>query len=109
MAYGKFEFNGSGLGFFWLFIWTTVLSIVTLGLSFPWTASATMRWVMGNTTIDGKQLCFKGTGMGFFGNWLLIIILTFVTIGIYTPWGACRITRWAINNTYYAEAGDVEA
>lgn len=108
MAHGKFEFTGTGLSCLWLVIWTTVLSIITLGLSFPWIVSAMMRWVTKNTTIDGKQLCFKGTGLGFFGNWLLILILTVITLGIYTPWGMCRSYKWIINNTYYADEGDIE-
>ena len=108
MAYGKFEFYGTGLSCLWLFIWTTVLSVITFGLCFPWTASAFMRWIAENTTIDGKQLCFKGTGLGFFANWLLMLIFTLITFGIYLPWGICRINRWAINNTYYASEGDIE-
>ncbi|MCP4123009.1 MAG: DUF898 domain-containing protein [Bacteroidetes bacterium] len=108
MAHGKFEFNGTGMSCLWLFIWTTVLSLLTFGLSFPWTASATMRWITKNTTIDGKQLCFKGSGLGFFGNWLLILIFTVITIGIYIPWGFCRSSKWIINNTYYTDEGDTE-
>jgi uncharacterized membrane protein YjgN (DUF898 family) len=81
---------------------------LTLGLFFPWSASAGMRWITKNTAIDGKQLCFKGTGAGYFGNWLLILILTVITLGIYMPWGICRIYKWAINNTYFADAGDLD-
>jgi hypothetical protein len=109
MAYGKFEFSGTGISCLWLFIWTTVLSIITFGLCFPWTTSAFMRWITENTTINGKQLCFKGTGLGFFANWLLLLVLTIITFGIYMPWGICRINRWIINNTYFANEGDVEA
>ena len=109
MAHGKFEFKGTGGSCLWLFIWTTVLSVLTLGLFFPWAASATMGWVTKNTTVDGKQLCFKGTGVGFFGNWLLMLLLGIMPLGIYIPWGMCRMYKWAINNTYYADAGDVEA
>lgn len=108
MAHGNFEFSGTGIGCLWLLIWTTVLTTLTFGLFFPWSASAIMRWATKNVTIDGKQLCFKGTGVGYFGNWLLILIFTVITLGIYIPWGICRINKWAINNTYYADAGDVE-
>lgn len=108
MAHGNFEFNGKGIGCFWLIIWTTVLSVITLGLFFPWAASAGMQWVTKHTMIDGRQLCFKGTGLGYFANWLLILILTLFTLGLYLPWGVCRINKWVINNIYYADAGDVE-
>ena len=108
MAYGKFEFNGSGIGYLWLFIWTALLTFLSFGLFFPWAVSATQRWMAANIKIDGKQLCFKGSGVGFFANWLLIFILSIITFGIYIPWGAVRLFRWVVNNTYFAGAGDVE-
>ena len=30
-----FEFDGSGFGYLWLCIWTTVLTVITCGLFFP--------------------------------------------------------------------------
>ena len=84
------------------------INVLTLGLFFPWSESAVMRWVTKNKAIDGRQLFFKGTGVGFFGNWLLILIISVITFGMYMPWGTCRIYKWTINNTYYADADDVE-
>ena len=34
-----FEFDGSGFGYLWLCIWTTVLTVITCGLFFPWAYS----------------------------------------------------------------------
>ena len=31
-----FEFEGSGFGYLWLCIWTTVLSVITFGFFFQW-------------------------------------------------------------------------
>ena len=31
-----FEFDGSGFGYLWLCIWTTVLTVITCGLFFQW-------------------------------------------------------------------------
>jgi len=108
MPSGKFDFSGSGAGMLWLCIWTTVLTICTLGLFWPWAMSATVKWIAERSSIDGKQLTFKGTGAGFFGTFLLILVLTVVTLGIYSPWGICRFYRWIINNLYFAESGDAE-
>jgi len=108
MAHGKFEFKGTGLGFLWLFIWTSLLTIVTLGIFTPWAVAAQMRWLTAHTEIDGKQLCFKGSGIGFFANWILTIILTVITIGIYMPWGMVRYIRWILHNTYFADPEDME-
>jgi uncharacterized membrane protein YjgN (DUF898 family)/DNA-directed RNA polymerase subunit RPC12/RpoP len=108
MAHGKFEFRGTGLGFLWLFIWTFLLTIFTLGIFAPWAVAAQMRWITAHTKIDGEQLCFKGSGIGYFINGLLIAILTIITLGIYLPWGIVRYIRWIVHNTYFADPGDVE-
>ena len=68
-----FEFDGSGFGYLWLCIWTTVLTVITCGLFFPWAYSAQQRWICSNTYVNGRQLRFEGTGFGFFFQWLLIL------------------------------------
>lgn len=108
MAHGKFEFSGTGLGYLWLCIWTTLLTILTLGIFLPWAVAAQLRWITAHTKIDGKQLCFKGSGAGYFVHWLLTWILTIITLGIYYPWGIVRYIRWIVGNTYFADPGDVE-
>ena len=77
-----FEFDGSGFGYLWLCIWTTVLTVITCGLFFPWAYSAQQRWICSNTYVNGRQLRFDGTGFGFFFQWLLIMVLTTITFGI---------------------------
>ena len=108
MAHGEFRFKGRGLSFFWLAVWTSVLTVLTAGLFWPWANSAQLRWIAERTFVDGKQLTFKGSGLGFFGTWLLVLVLTIITLGIYLPWGYCRILRWQTNNLHYADGGDVE-
>ncbi len=108
MAHGEFRFKGKGLSYFWLGLWTSVLTAVTLGLFWPWASTAQTRWMAEHTAIDGKQLTFKGSGAGFFGTWLLVAFLSIITLGLYMPWGFCRILRWQVNNLYFADAGDVE-
>ena len=108
MASGTFEFRGTGLSFFWLMVWTYVLTVITFGLFWPWAYTAQQKWIAENSFIDGKQLVFKGTGLGFFGTWLVIMIFIIITFGIYTPWAFCRIKRWQFNNLFFADAGDLE-
>ena len=108
MAHGSFQFKGSGLSYWWLAFWTTILTVVTLGIFWPWAYCAKQKWVAKNTYIDGKQLVFKGSGAGIFATWLLIVVLSVVTLFLYAPWGACRIKRWQINNLHYADEGDHE-
>ena len=54
-----FEFDGSGFGYLWLCIWTTVLTVITCGLFFPWAYSAQQRWICSNTYVNGRQLRFE--------------------------------------------------
>ena len=108
MAHGEFEFKGKGLSYLWLMIWTSVLTVITFSIFWPWAYSAQQRWIAERSYIDGKQLMFKGTGIGLFGTWLLVLFLSIITIGIYAPWGYCRIKRWQFNNLYFADEGDVE-
>lgn len=102
MSNKVFEFRGTGIGYIWLLLWTTVVSILTLGLFFPWAYSALQRWIASNTFVNGRQLVFTGTGIGFFWTWLLIMILSAVTFGIFIPWGYCMLKRWETNNLDFA-------
>lgn len=99
----KFEFRGSGLGYFWLFLWTSLVSIITFGLFFPWAYSAQQRWIADNTYVGGRRQAFVGSGLGLLGHWLLIMILTFITFGLYMPWAYCRLKRWEVENTVFAD------
>lgn len=100
----SFEFRGSGLGYFWLFIWTSILTLITFGLFFPWSYSAQQRWISSNTYVNGQPLVFHGTGLGFLGHCLIAMLLTLITLGIYAPWAYCRIKRWETDNTALADA-----
>lgn len=97
-----FVFEGSGFGYLWLLIWTTILTVITCGLFFPWSYSAQQRWICSNTYVEGRQLEFTGTGLGFFFQWLIILILVTITFGLYTPWGYCQFKRWETENTKFA-------
>ena len=98
-----FEFRGTGFGYLWLLIWTSVISVITLGLYFPWAYSALQRWIADNTYVNDRQLVFTGSGIQFLGHWLLIMILTFITLGLYAPWAYCQLKRWETENTYFAD------
>jgi uncharacterized membrane protein YjgN (DUF898 family) len=102
MTNKAFDFRGTGFGYLWLLVWTTFISIITIGLFFPWGYSAQQRWKASNTYINGQQLVFNGTGVGFLGHWVSIVILSMITFGIYIPWAACQIERWKVENMDFA-------
>ena len=51
-----FVFVGSGLGYLWLLIWTTVVSIITVGLFFPWAKYIVMMQVLDTTPLKDITL-----------------------------------------------------
>ncbi len=108
MAHGEFVFQGKGGSLLWMYIWTSLLIMITFGIYFPWAYCHWQRWRAKNTYIDGQQLVFKGTGGTLFGIWLLTWFLCLITLGIYGPWGFCRYLRWQASNTYFADPGDNE-
>ncbi len=103
MANKVFEFRGSGLGYCWLLLWTTIVSVLTVGLFFPWAYSAQQRWIASNTYVNDRQLIFNGSGMSFLLTWLIIMVLCAITCGLFTPWGYCMLKRWETDNTGFAD------
>ncbi|MDD5502967.1 MAG: DUF898 family protein [Candidatus Thermoplasmatota archaeon] len=100
---GMFEFKGKGLSFFWLLLWTSFLTSITIGIFFPWAYCARLRWGAKNLYYNGKRMQFKGDGLDLLGQWLLMLLLIIITLGIYTPWAYCRIMRWTAEHTSFEE------
>lgn len=104
-----FMFDGGAATFFGTSILAMLVSLLTLGLFFPYSVVLVMRWTMKHTYIEGKRLAFFGSAAALFGHWMLWWLLTIVTFGIYGFWVVPRMTRWVVENTdfdpAYAAAG----
>jgi uncharacterized membrane protein YjgN (DUF898 family) len=81
------------LGFF--------ITILTLGICFPWALCLMYRWETKHTIIDGKRLRFDGSAMGLFGLWIKWLLLLIITIGIYSFWLGISLKKWRIKNTHF--------
>ena len=100
MPKGNCEFNGSGREYLSLFvIHLFLLSMVTLGIYFPWAWVRLFKLRASHTLINGKEVIFTGTGLKLFGICLVNILLTIITLGIYSPWAICKISKWKARNT----------
>jgi uncharacterized membrane protein YjgN (DUF898 family) len=58
----RMAFHGQGLDFFILVLKTTLLTIATLGLYYPWSRCQRLNYLYRNTTIGNHNLLFHGTG-----------------------------------------------
>lgn len=100
----ELSFQGNGINLLGLVLLVALLSAITCGIYSFWGQVSITRWILRNTTLDGRPLDFSGTGMQFLGLSLLHGLLCAITLSIWLPWAAVAFTRWYLANIYYAEA-----
>jgi len=81
------------LGFF--------ITLITLGICYPWALCMVYGWETNHTVINGHRLKFNGTAVGLFGNWLKWLLLTIITVGIYGFWLNIALKKWKVKHTSF--------
>ena len=97
------KFTGGLLGLIGISILQVLLTVITLGLAYPWAVCMKERWIAKHTIIDGKQLVFDGTGVQLIGKYLLWWFLTLITFGIYSFWLNIKMKQWVVKHTHMVE------
>ncbi len=100
----SFRFDGAGLNLLLTMLGGYLLSIVTLGIYFPWFFVSLTKFFVDNTSIktpQGEQLKleFEGGGGTLFGRLIVGYVLTLVTLGIYFPWFVASLYDFYAENT----------
>jgi len=85
----KLNFTGKGGELFGLFISNILLTVITLGLYFPWAKASILRYMYSHTELDGDHFTFHGTGNEMFKGFLmayalLIVLASPLIVGIVT-------------------------
>ena len=99
---GKSNFDG-GLGQFigWAILgW--LVTVLTLGICFPWAVCMMYGWKINHTIIEGRRLKFTGTAPSLFGHWIKWLLLTIITLGIYGLWVSIKLEQWKARHTEFA-------
>ena len=78
-----------------------IVTLITLGICFPWSFCMIYRWEAKHTVIEGKRLYFDGTALQLFGSWIKWFFLTLITLGIYGLWLPIKFKKWKIKHTRY--------
>jgi hypothetical protein len=78
-----------------------LVTVVTLGICYPWALCMTYGWRINHTVIKGRRLKFTGRAVDLFGHWLLWIFLTIITLGIYSFWLFIALEKWRVKNTAF--------
>ena len=80
-----------------------VVTIISLGICFPWAFTMVYSWEAKHTVIEGKRLSFDGTAIELFGLWIKWLLLTIITLGIYSFWVAISLKKWKTRHTHFAK------
>ncbi|WP_019989117.1 YjgN family protein [Rudanella lutea] len=76
----RLRFVGTGADLFGIYLLNMLLSIVTLGLYYPWAKAAVLRYTYANTHLDNSPFQFHGTGKEIFVGFLKAVA---VIVGVY--------------------------
>ena len=77
-----------------------LVTVLTLGICFPWAVCMMQNWEVKHTVIDGYRLMFDGKAIQLFGNWIKWILLTIITLGIYAFWVNIKMKKWVTKHTH---------
>jgi len=96
---GRFHFDGGTATYLGTGILQVLVTVLTLGICYPFALVLGQRWRAKHSYIDGQRLMFTGSAWGLFGNWIKWLLLIIVTVGIYGFWVGPRIARWKWEHT----------
>lgn len=96
-------FDGGLLGLLGVSILGFIITVITLGICYPWALCMVYGWKINHTVIKGRRLKFNGSPIGLFGNWIKWFLLCVVTLGIYSLWLGIALEKWKVKNTAFAE------
>ena len=93
-------------GLFQLIGWRILgglITLVTLGICYPWAVCMIYNWEVKHTVIDGKRQYFDGKAIQLFVNCFIWFLLTIVTLGIYGFWVNIKLKKWITKHTHFVE------
>lgn len=88
------QFEGNGFEYFKIWIVNILLTIITLGLFYPWAKVRNRRYFYGNTTLEGRNFDYHATGKQLFFGYLIAmgLLIAFVVVQQISPIGSGILT-----------------
>jgi uncharacterized membrane protein YjgN (DUF898 family) len=75
--------HGEGGKYFGILIVNLILTVLTLGLYYPWARAKNFEYLYGETEFAGSRFQFHGTGQEMFKGFIKALAILFVLGGIY--------------------------
>ena len=125
----RFYFTGKGLRYFGIWATNVILTVVTLGLYYPWAKAAMRKFLWNETLLNEDRFVFHGTGKEMFRGFIiaygmiaaLLVTLYFMPFGvvlfylgalilapiaIYGGW-RYRLSRTSWRGIHFSFRGDI--
>ena len=81
-----------------LLIW---VSMITLGIAYPWLKCHYESFKASRTYIKGRRLVFNGRGGALAKKYFLWAFLSAITFGIFGIFAVDKIHKWVVEHTHY--------
>jgi uncharacterized membrane protein YjgN (DUF898 family) len=94
------KFTGGLLGLIGITLLQLLLTVITLGIAFPFAVCIKESWIAKHTIIDGHRLTFDGNGLQLWGKYIIWLLLTVITCGIYGLWLGIKMKKWVVSHTH---------
>ena len=78
----NFFFTGKGSRYFGIWAVNIILTILTLGLYYPWAKAAVRKYLWNETTLDGDPFVYHGTGKEMFKGFIIAYGIIFALFGL---------------------------
>ena len=81
------SFEGTGLEYFKIWIVNVLLTIITLGLYYPWAKVRNNRYFYANSTLEDKNFEYHATGKQLFIAYLIafVLFIVYTVVGKFFP------------------------
>lgn len=122
-------FDGEGARFFSIWAVNAILTIITLGLYYPWAKVAMRKYIWNETRLEEDRFVFHGTGKELFRGFIIVygaiilltIVMSFFPYGVVLLWlfvilimpyaifGAWRyrVSRTSFRGIFFSFKGDM--
>ncbi len=77
------KFYGDGGKYLGILAVNFILTIITLGLYYPWARAKNLQYIYGETEFSGNRLMFHGTGKEMFKGFIKAMVVIVILYGIY--------------------------
>jgi len=79
----ELSFHGTGMEYFGIIIVNWLLTVITLGIYYPWARARKIKYKYGSTELNGDRFAFHGTGKEMFFGFLKLIVIYILIMALF--------------------------